>query len=87
VVTPAREANNVPDDFDDTVRHREFLLNALRLAAIRAKLVEQTVTTIGVALKSDMIGPETAVAWIRDENLLWWVGNLPETTQKLVPSS
>lgn len=83
-----KKKDELPVEFDElemVERHRDFLLNALRLASLRAKLIDQTVTTIGVALKDGLIGPETAVAWVKDEGLLWWIGNMPETTLKLAP--
>jgi len=58
--------------------HREFLLSALRAASMRAKMMECDINTIGVALKANLIGPETAVQWIRDAGLMWMVGALPK---------
>ena len=67
----------------DDELHRDFLLAALRAASARAKLIEADINTIGVALKGDLIGPETAVAWIRDAGLLWIVGAIPESVGKV----
>lgn len=64
-----------PDDED---QHKTFLLAALRAASARAKLMDADITTIGIALKGDLIGCETAVAWIRDSGLLGMVGAIPE---------
>jgi hypothetical protein len=59
-------------------QHREFLLAKLRAASLRAKVIDAELTSIGVALKGGMIGADTAVAWIRDEGLLWFIGAIPE---------
>ena len=46
--------------------HREFLLSALRVASLRAKLFDNEMTTIGIALRDYMITPAQALKWIRD---------------------
>jgi hypothetical protein len=74
-------------DFTEEEDHREFLLAALRAATIRAKLMDADLTTIGLALKSNLIGSETAVAWIRDANLLGMVGALPDHVGRLAGRS
>jgi hypothetical protein len=58
--------------------HREFLLSALRSASLRCKLMDNELVTIGVALKHDMIGPDTAVKWLHDHDLMWLIGPLPK---------
>ena len=63
---------------DEEEQHKEFLLAALRAASLRAKAIEADITTIGVALKSGMIGCDTAVKWITDAGLLYMVGGMPE---------
>ena len=69
------------DDEED--QHKTFLLTALRAASARAKLLDADITTIGVALKGDLIGADTAVAWIRDANLMWLVGAIPESVGRV----
>lgn len=71
------------DDLDTVEAHREFLLTALRAATTRARLIEADLTTIGTALKGNMIGPDTAVRWIMNSGLLWIVGDLPESVGKV----
>jgi hypothetical protein len=61
----------------DDETHREFLLAALRVASARAKLMDSEIVAIGVALKGRLIGPETAVEWIADENLMFLVEPFP----------
>lgn len=63
--------------------HREFLLAALRAASARARLMEADINAIGVALKSDLIGMETALQWIMEAGLLGMVGALPEDVGRL----
>lgn len=46
--------------------HREFLLSALRVASLRAKLFDNEMIRIGIALKENMISPVEALKWIRD---------------------
>jgi hypothetical protein len=63
---------------DDEEKHKEFLLAALRAASLRAKAMEADINTIGVALKGNLIGADTAVQWIMDAGLLHMVGGIPE---------
>ncbi len=62
----------------DEEANRDFLLAALRAASLRLKMMEADAVTIGVALKNDLIGVDTAMQWIRDAGLLWFVGPIPE---------
>lgn len=63
--------------------HRDFLIVALRAAALRARVMEADINTIGVALKGNLIGCDTAVKWIKDAGLLYLVGALPEDIERL----
>lgn len=58
--------------------HREFLLAALRAASLRAKLFDADVSTIGIALKANMVTPEEAVKWIKDIGALESIGMIPD---------
>ena len=62
---------------DEEARHKEFLLAALRAASARARAMSLDIDTIGVALRSGLIGTDTAVAWMHDANLMWLVGPIP----------
>jgi hypothetical protein len=58
---------NTPDhDAPQAETDRELLLAALRSAALRARLDENELNTIGVALRHGMISPEYAVEWLQD---------------------
>jgi len=59
--------------------HREFLLSALRTACLRCKAMESDLGSIGIALKADLISPDTAVQWIEDAGLMFLVQPLPAT--------
>jgi hypothetical protein len=61
----------------DDDEHREFLLAALRVGSLRAKLMDAELTAIGVSLKAGKIDSATAVRWLREENLLNMITQLP----------
>jgi hypothetical protein len=46
--------------------HKEYLLAILRVSSARAKLFDYEVTSIGVALRDDMITPAEAAKWMKD---------------------
>ena len=73
------------DELDNIEMHREFLLTALRAASLRARMMETDLNAIGLALKHDLIGPATAVRWIVQGGYQHMVGELPDSTAKLVP--
>jgi hypothetical protein len=68
-------------------QHKTFLLAALRAASSRCKTMDLDITTIGVALKGDLIGADTAVQWIRDANLMWMVGAIPEAVGRVAAAN
>lgn len=72
---------------DDEATHREFLLAALRAASLRCKVMNADIETIGVALKANLIGADTAVAWIRDSGLMWAVGAIPDSVGRVESQS
>jgi hypothetical protein len=49
---------------------RDVLLSALRSAVLIAKLDANELQTIGIALRSNMISPEDAIAWLVDIGLV-----------------
>ena len=67
--------------------HKAFLLAALRAASARARAMQLDIDTIGVALKGDLIGADTAVAWIRESNLLWMIGAIPDQVGKVAAAN
>jgi len=49
---------------------KEFLLAALRRAALRARLAANELDTIGLALKQNLVSFDDAVSWLDEINLL-----------------
>jgi hypothetical protein len=70
-------------EYDIEEQHREWLLAALRAATLRAKAMAADLDTIGIALRGNLIGPETAVKWINDSGLMFLVGALPEAVGRI----
>jgi hypothetical protein len=64
-------------------QHREFLLQACRVATLRAKLIDSEINRVAIALKGKLIDSETAVRWLREANLLeYFIGALPGDVDK-----
>ena len=53
----------------DTSAERELLINILRTAMARSRLVTNTLETIGVSLRQNQITCAQARAWITEEGL------------------
>jgi hypothetical protein len=62
---------------DEDERHKEFLLQALRAASLRAKLMDNELQSIGVALKNNLIGPDTAIKWAYDMGIMFLIDPVP----------
>lgn len=58
---------------------KEFMLAALRVASSRVKLMDNEITSVGIALRHNMIGPEMAVKWMHDTGLMFLIEPLPPT--------
>ena len=54
----------------ETNGDREYLMQVLRAATARAKLISNTLDTIGIALRQRAVSVEDAMAWARDEGIL-----------------
>jgi hypothetical protein len=65
---------------EDTPGERDFLLTALRAAAIRSRLVSTEIESIGLSLRHRKINCEQALSWLRDEDLIHWVRLGPEAS-------
>ncbi|MCA6108564.1 hypothetical protein [Bradyrhizobium cenepequi] len=61
----------------DTESRHEFVLATLRRTHFRAKLIENELAVIGVALKGGAISPDTALEWA-EEVAPGCVGFIPE---------
>lgn len=51
---------------EDTEDRRDFVLSALRVGSLRAKLFETEINSIGVALKGGLIDCYTAMQWVKE---------------------
>ena len=54
----------------ETNGDREYLMQVLRAATARAKLISNTLESIGVALRQKAISVEDAMRWAKDEEIL-----------------
>jgi hypothetical protein len=54
----------------ETNGDREYLMQVLRAATARAKLISNTLESIGVALRQKAISVEDAMQWAKDEEIL-----------------
>lgn len=60
----------VRGDHPDAEQYRRYVLAELRCAVIRARCLQHEITTIGVALDTGVIDPDTAIAWLAAANAL-----------------
>ena len=49
---------------------REYLMQVLRAATARAKLISNTLDSIGMALRQRAVSVEDAMRWARDEGII-----------------
>lgn len=61
---------------------RELLINTLRLAAARSRLVTNLLETVGVSLRHRAIDNEAAMKWLAEEGLLDWLELGPTKVMK-----
>jgi regulator of extracellular matrix RemA (YlzA/DUF370 family) len=54
----------------DSAGEREVLINALRMATARSRLITNTLETIGVSLRHKQIDCDAAMKWLQEEGLL-----------------
>jgi len=50
---------------------KDFMLAGLRAATLKAKLMENELTAIGVSLKHGRITPEGVMEWLHSEGLMF----------------
>ena len=53
----------------ETNGDREYLMQVLRAATARSKLISNTLDTIGIALRQRAVSVEDAMRWARDEGI------------------
>lgn len=73
---------------------REMVLHGLRAAVLKARLIENELTAIGLSLKHGMINPEGVMQWLHEENLMFLmpemfggVGSTATSATSVSPSS
>jgi hypothetical protein len=70
VTAIASPASHGKPKLGETNGDREYLMQVLRAATARAKLISNTLDTIGVALRQKAVSVEDAMVWARDEGIL-----------------
>lgn len=63
-------ASQVKPNLGETNGDREFLMQVLRAATARAKLISNTLDSIGVALRQRAVSVEEAMQWAKDEQII-----------------
>ena len=59
---------------------REYFLQEMRCARLRARLLQNDLTALGLAVKGGLIDPEQAIEWLHDCDALRLVGSEPGLT-------
>jgi hypothetical protein len=59
---------------------RELLIHSLRLATARARLIVNSLETVGVSLRHRAIDTDSAMKWLSEEGLLDWIEFGPSKT-------
>jgi hypothetical protein len=67
ISNPASQSNPT---MGESAGDRELLMQILRAAAARSRLITHTLETIGTALKQRAVGVEDAMTWARDEQII-----------------
>jgi hypothetical protein len=65
----------------NTAGERELLIHSLRLAVARARLVVNSLETIGVSLRHRAVDNDTAMKWLAEEQLLDWLDLGPSSAK------
>jgi hypothetical protein len=68
---------------------QEFVLATLRCASLRVRLIDQEITSAGLALKSGMISSEMALEWVEEvaPGILGAVAESLRKPQKMVEAA
>ena len=66
----------------DTDERREYLLSALRVASLRAKLYEIEINSIGTALKAGIVDCYGAVEWMKEIGALGLMKYIPDVSEE-----
>jgi hypothetical protein len=63
-------ASQVKPKLGESNGDREFLLQVLRVATARSKLISNTLDSIGLALRQRAVSVEDAMRWAADEGII-----------------
>ena len=66
----AKSPSQGKPDLGETNGDREYLMQVLRAATARAKLISNQLDTIGVALRQRAVTVEDAMRWAHEEGIL-----------------
>jgi hypothetical protein len=58
---------------EDTPGERDLLMNALKAASARSRLISTELETVCLSLRHRKVTCEQALTWLKEENLLGWV--------------
>jgi hypothetical protein len=70
VTSLSNPASRVKPELGETNGDREYLMQVLRAATARAKLISNTLDTIGIALRQRAVSVEDAMQWAADEGIV-----------------
>jgi hypothetical protein len=63
-------ASTVVKPFGDSAGERDLVMSALRVASAEARLVANTLDTIGASLRQKAVSCQEALIWAHEEDLL-----------------
>jgi hypothetical protein len=63
-------ASQIKPKLGETNGDREYVLQVLRVATARSKLISNTLDSIGLALRQRAVSVEDALQWAADEGIL-----------------
>jgi hypothetical protein len=70
--------------FGDSPGERDLVMSALRVASAEARLVANTLDTIGASLRQKSISCQDALIWVAEEDLLHLVKFGPATPRAAI---
>lgn len=80
---------NGPQDSEPHGDRQEFVLATLRCASLRVRLIDQEITSAGMALKGGLISSEMALEWVEEvaPGILGVVAKSLRKPQKMVEAA
>ena len=77
-------ASTVVKPFGDSAGERDLVMSALRVASAEARLVANTIDTIGASLRQKAITCQDALIWAHEEDLLHLIKFGPATPKAAI---